>query len=345
MKTMRLGKTDLLVSRVGIGGIPLTRIPEDEAVKVVRHALDLGVNFIDTARAYKDSEIRIGKVIAGHRDQVIIATKGGWADKAQVQKSIEESLERLNTDYIDVWQFHGIQNVDHLNWVLGRSGVMETAKQAQKEGKIRHIGFSGHNVGAACEAVSTGCFETVQFPFNFIQNEAEERLISLAQEHDIGFIAMKPFAGGAIKDASLAFKYLLQFDNVLPDPGISSVEEIEEIVNIVNNPRNLTSEDRRRMDEIHANVGTRYCRQCEYCMPCPQGVHIPSVMWLQRLYEEWYDHDWYLTWGYVLNGVNSYKKCVQCSECEKKCPFQLPIREMMTENIKFYETVAQAKTK
>jgi predicted aldo/keto reductase-like oxidoreductase len=146
-----------------------------------------------------------------------------------------------------------------------------------------------------------------------------------------------------IRDANLAFKYLLQFDNVLPDPGVSSVKEVEEIVSIANKPQAPTSQDRRSMDEIRASIGTRYCRQCEYCMPCPQGVHIPSVMWLRRLYEIWNDHDWYLTWGYVQNGVDSYKKCVQCGECEKKCPFQLPIREMMAENIKFYETLVPNK--
>jgi predicted aldo/keto reductase-like oxidoreductase len=334
MRTVRLGRTGLEVSRVGMGGIPLTRPSEEDAIRVVQQALDLGVNFIDTAIGYGISEERIGKAIAGRRDQVILATKGGTA------QHIEWSLQRLRTDYIDLWQFHGINSFERLAEVLKPGGALEDVQQARRAVKIRHIGFSSHSLKVALEAVASGRFETVQFPLNFISAEAAEELVPLARAHDVGFIAMKPFAGGRIRDANLAIKYLLQFDHVVPDPGIERVEEIEEIVGIVNKGQwKLTPPEWQAIEEIRARVGTRFCRQCEYCMPCPQGVHIHGVMYLPILWELW-SPDWFFSWGYVKDAVESARNCLQCGECEGKCPYQLPIREMIVENIAFYERVA-----
>jgi predicted aldo/keto reductase-like oxidoreductase len=334
MKTVRLGKTGLEVSRVGMGGIPLTRPSEKEAVKVIQRALDLGINFIDTAYGYGAgmSEERIGKAITGRREDVIIATKG-WAPE-----HLEVSLNRLNTDYIDLWQFHGINTFDALEKVAG-SG-MKTAQKALKEGTARHIGFSSHSLKVALKAVATDLFETVQFPLNFLSNEAADELVSLAEEHDVGFIAMKPFAGGRIRDARLAIKYLLQFDNVVPDPGVERVEEIEEIVDIVSSRQwGLTPQELKEIEEIRAEIGTRFCRQCQYCMPCPQGVYICGVLYLQILWGLW-PSDWFFSWSYVKNAVETAENCIQCGECEEKCPYNLPIREMIVENVEFYKGVA-----
>jgi predicted aldo/keto reductase-like oxidoreductase len=334
VKRVRLGKTELQVSRVGMGGIPLTRPTEAETIRLVQRALDLGVNFIDTAYGYGGgmSEERIGKAVAGRRNEVILATKGG------APEHLETSLKRLNTDYIDLWQFHGINSFERLDAVLGRG--LELADQARQAGKIRHLGFSSHSLKVALKAVASGQFETVQFPLNFITNEAVEELLPLARQHDLGFIAMKPFAGGRIRKANLAIKYLLQFDGVVPDPGIEKVEEIEEIVDIVNVGRwELTPSEQREIEEIRARVGTRFCRQCEYCMPCPEGVHICGVLYLQILWELW-PADWYFSWGYVQHSVETGKDCVQCGECEEKCPYGLPIREMILENLAFHERAA-----
>jgi predicted aldo/keto reductase-like oxidoreductase len=337
MKTVRLGKTGREVSRVGMGGIPLTRPDEAEAIRVIQRAVDLGITFIDTSIAYGDSEVRIGKALAataGRRDRVILATKGGTA------QHIEWSLQRLGTDYIDLWQFHGVNSFERLAEVLRPGGALEEVEGARRGGKIRHIGFSSHSLKVAREGVASGRFETVQFPLNFISAEAAEELVPLARAHDVGFIAMKPFAGGRIRDAKLAIKYLLQFDSVVPDPGIERVEEIEEIVGIVNSEAwQLTPMERQAMEEIRNRVGTRFCRQCEYCLPCPQGVHIPGVMYLPILWELW-PADWFFSWQYVNHAVESARNCLQCGECETKCPYGLPIREMIVENTAFYERVA-----
>jgi predicted aldo/keto reductase-like oxidoreductase len=346
MQAVRLGKTGLMVSRVGMGGIPLTRPTEGEAIRVVRRALDLGVNFIDTARGYGISEDRIGKavaMVADRRDSVFIATKGG-GDKSGTLRCIEDSLKHLNVDAIDLWQFHGVNTFEYLERVLGSGGGMEGAQEALQAGKIRHIGFSSHSLKVALKAVASGHFETVQFPLNFVSNEAADELISLAKEYDVGFIAMKPFAGGRIRRANLAIKYLLQFDSVVPDPGVEKIEEIEEIVGIVNSDTwEPTPQEQKEIEEIRAKVGTRFCRQCEYCMPCPQGVHICGTLYLEILWDLWPPELYFARHsigGYVTNAVESAKNCVQCGECEDKCPYQLPIREMIVENVAFYERVA-----
>ncbi len=337
MKTIRLGKTGLKVSRIGMGGIPITRPSEEEAIKVIQRALDLGINFIDTALGYGISEERIGKAIVGRREKVIIATKGGGRDKAAALKCIEESLKHLNTDYIDLWQFHGVNTFEAYEQILGSGGGMEGAQEALEAGKIRHIGFSSHSLDVALKLVPSGYFETVQVPFNFICNEAADELVSLSQKHDVGFIAMKPFAGGMLKDANFVIKFLMQFDNVVPIPGIEKVEEIEEIVNIINKGSlELTPQERQEMEDIRARVGTRFCRRCGYCMPCPQGVQIQSLMTLPALYGLW-SPECFFSWRYVKRNVESAKNCIQCGECEEKCPYNLPIREMIVENMDFYE--------
>ncbi len=329
MKTTRLGKTNLEVSRVGIGGIPLTRPTEAEAIRVVQHALDLGINFVDTAHGYNVSEERIGKAIAGRRDQVIVATKG-W-DVEQ----LELSLKRLNTDYIDLWQFHGISSPESYREAIEQ---LEAIQKAVDTGKVRHIGFSSHNLDIARKGVSDGYFETVQFPFNFVCNEAADQLIPLAQEHDVGFIAMKPFAGGMLHVANLAIKYLLQFDTVVPDPGIERVEDITEIVEIVDGGHwELTSQERQQIETQRAELGTRFCRQCQYCMPCPEDVNIRMIMITQNMFRLW-ARDVFIEW--MDEVIETGKNCVQCGECEAKCPYQLPIREMIEENITFYDRIA-----
>ena len=338
MKTVRLGKTGLEVSRIGMGGIPIVRLTEDEAIKVVQHVLGLGVTFIDTARSYKTSEERIGKAIVGHRDQVVIATKTpGW-DKATAMEHLELSLERLDINYIDLWQFHGVSTFEKYERVLGPGGAMEAAREALETGKIRHIGVSSHNVDVALKAVASGHFETIQFPFNFVANEAADELVSLAREHDVGFIAMKPFAGGNLGDANLAIKYLLQFEGVVPIPGIQKVEEIEEIVNIANSePWGLTTQERQKIKDIRAELGTRFCRWCGYCQPCPQEVNIPQLMNIPTSLKRWGREQLLPRLAEVVeNGRN----CVQCGECEEKCPYHLPIREMIVEHIEFFDSVS-----
>jgi predicted aldo/keto reductase-like oxidoreductase len=338
MQTVRLGQTGLEVSRVGFGGIPIQRLTEDEAVEVVERCLDLGVTFLDTANGYTSSEERIGKAIAGRREQVVIATKTGAWDRATALEHLELSLRRLNTEYIDLWQFHNISSLEAYEQVLGPDGAMEAAQEALRAGKVKHIGITSHSTEVALKAVPSTHFETIQFPFNFVTHEPAQELVPLAKKHDLGFIAMKPMAGGLLDDANLAIKYLLQFDHVVPDPGIQAIEEIEEIVDIVAGPWELTRQERQEMERIRAEVDTRFCRRCGYCEPCPEGVPISVTMNLRSFWKR-FAAEQFLS-GWLAEAVERAKNCVQCGECEEKCPYHLPIREMIVENLEFYDRVA-----
>jgi predicted aldo/keto reductase-like oxidoreductase len=338
MQTVRLGQTGLEVSRVGFGGIPIQRLTEDEAVEVVERCLDLGITFLDTANAYTTSEERIGKAVAGRREQVIIATKTTARDRATALEHLELSLRHLNTEYIDLWQFHNVSSAEAYEQVLGPDGAMEAAQAALRAGTVRHIGITSHSMEMALQAVPSGHFETIQFPFNFVTHEPAQELVPLAKKHDLGFIAMKPMAGGLLNDANLAIKYLLQFEHVVPDPGIQTIAEIEEIVDIVTGPWELTLQERQEMERIRAEVDTRFCRRCGYCEPCPEGVPISTTMNLRSFWKRFSAEQFFSGW--LAEAVERARNCIECGECEEKCPYQLPIREMIVENLEFYDSVA-----
>jgi aryl-alcohol dehydrogenase-like predicted oxidoreductase len=225
---VRLGKTDLMVNKIGFGGIPIQRLTEDEAVAVVNRCLDLGVNFLDTANAYSTSEERIGKAIKGRRQDVYIATKTGARKKEEIEAHLELSLKRLGTDYIDLYQFHGVNDKATIDKILEpEDGLYRVFEEARRAGKIRHIGITSHQIDTARAEVKTGRFETIMFPFNFITCEPADELLPLCREHDVGFIDMKPMGGGMLENAAVAFKYLFQFPEIVLIPGIQDKYEIE----------------------------------------------------------------------------------------------------------------------
>ena len=342
MKKIRLGKTGLMVSRVGMGGIPIQSPPFKEATKIVEKAVELGVNFFDSSIHYHDSELRIGEGVKEHRDDVILATKGSWRDKQSAADHINKSLERLGTDYIDLWQFHNPGSQERYEGLFKPGGAYEAAQEALEEGKIHHIGISLHPLDVALTAAGSGRFETLQFPFNMVLREAAEVLIPSAAEHDVGFIGMKPFAGGRLKDANLAIKFILQHGSVMPDPGFRSVEEIEQVIEIVEGDLTLSEAELARIEEIRAEVGTRFCRRCGYCMPCPQGVNIPKVMCLPVMYNEW-PEEWILNFGYFEETTQNAQNCIECGACEEKCPYHLPIRQMMKETVENHRLYLEAR--
>ncbi len=345
MEKIKLGKTGMMVTRLGFGGIPIQRLTEAEAVKVVQRCLDLGINYLDTANGYTTSEERIGKAIKGRRHDVHIATKTFPGDAEMLEKNLELSLKRLGTDYIDLYQFHSVNDMNTLNRILDpENGLYKVFEKAKKAGKIRHIGITSHQMDAAKAEVKTGKFETMMFPFNFITNEPAKELLPLCREQDMGFIAMKPLAGGMLDNATLCFKYLLQFPDVVAIPGIEKIHEIEEIAAIYAGNHKITPAERQEMKRIKDEVGTRFCRRCEYCQPCAQEIPISLIMtfpsFVKRL-----PPDWYLKGGFVSEAMEKAASCTECGECEEKCPFNLPIREMIKESYSLFEQVKAANTK
>jgi predicted aldo/keto reductase-like oxidoreductase len=337
VKHVELGKTGLWVSRVGLGGIPVQRLTEAEAVTLIQHALDLGITFLDTANAYTTSEERMGQAIAGRRSQVVLATKTMARDRATAEEHLALSLRRLKTDAIDLWQLHNIGTFEALDQVLGPDGAMEAASKALQAGKVRHVGFSSHSMDVARRAVTMGLFETVQFPLNFISDEAVDELLPLVRQHGLGFIAMKPFGGGLLGHAPLAIKFLLQLPDVVPDPGVEKAAEIDEIVQIVNGSWELTSAEQAEMARLHLDLGTRFCRRCDYCQPCSHGVQISVLLHLRGFHKR-FPLDVFAT-GFPAQAAQSGRQCQECGDCEERCPYGLPIREMVADNVTFFDSM------
>ena len=316
MEKIRLGKTDMMVTRLGFGGIPIQRLSEDDAVAVVRKCIELGITFYDTANAYTTSEERIGKAVAGKREELIIATKTQGRDRETTEKHLNLSLEHLQTDYIDLYQFHGVSTREHLDIVLDPNGPRAVVEEAKKAGRIRHIGITSHSMDIAKEAVKTDQFETLMFPFNFIVVEAAEELIPLCREHNVGFINMKPMGGGMLDNATVAFKYLLQFPDIAYIPGIEKTWEIEEIAKIVQGSAETTAEEEAEMQRLRDELGTRFCRRCDYCQPCPQEIPISMVMnsagFAKRLPPQ------RMFSGWISDGMEKAGTCTECGDCEER---------------------------
>jgi predicted aldo/keto reductase-like oxidoreductase len=338
MRTVRLGRTGLEVSVIGFGGIPIQRVSEAEAIRVVRRALDLGIDWIDTANGYTVSEERIGKALEGYdRSRIVIFTKSGARDPATLKENIELSLQRLRTDYLDCVQLHGVSDLG--TWEKVRTnGCLDLLAEFKARGVVRHIGISSHTLEPALAEMEHPLIETMQFPFNFISHDISVKVLAQARRFDTGIIAMKPFGGGMIPHIDVCLRYLLQFPDVAPDPGFERVEEVEEVVRIVEGIGAFTEEDRERIASAMTELGPRFCRRCEYCGPCPQGVSIVPVMTVESVMKRLPKGN--VVGGWVSSAVASHDKCTDCGECETKCPYKLPIREMMRENAAKFKAYA-----
>jgi hypothetical protein len=265
MDYLELGKTGLKVSAVGFGGIPIIRLQTDEAVKVLCHAFDRGITFYDTANMYRDSEAKIGQALSPVRDKIIIATKTTQRNASGFRQHLERSLQALKTDYIDLYQFHQVANEEEWGKITKNGGALAESVKAKQEGKIRFLGVTSHNLQMAVKLARTGLFSSVQFPFNFIEQEARDELHKYCRGKGIGSIIMKPFAGGVIDNAAIAFKYLRQFPDIIPIPGFDSVKSVEEIVSIYEHQNDITSHDLELMEKYRQELGKVFCRRCEYC--------------------------------------------------------------------------------
>ena len=334
MDKVRLGKTGLTVSRIGMGGIPIQRLVEEEAVAVVKKCLELGINFFDTANAYTTSEGVIGKAIADWPAEVVLATKSTARDRERLERHLAQSLERLGVDSIDLYQVHGVDDFDTLHRLGRPGGVLTALEEAKGKGRIKHIGISSHVPDVAREAVASGRFETLMFTFNFVAGEAASEVVPLCQERGVGFIAMKPMAGGRLENASLAMKFLLQFPRVVPVVGVESTAQVEELVGIVEGDLSLSGEEQRQMLLIGEELGSRFCRRCEYCQPCPEGIQISDVMLLPT-YVKCFPLKMVVS-GWVAEVIRKAETCTGCGECEERCPFNLPIREMLREHVALF---------
>lgn len=323
-----------MVSEVGFGGIPIQRLNEDEAVRVVRRCLELGVTFLDSANGYTTSEERIGKAIAGRREGLVLATKSGARDAKTCREHLELSCRRLGVEHIDLFQFHNVSTEEHYEQVIAPGGMLEVVREAQAAGRVSHIGVTSHSLKMALTLAASGYFETLTFPFCFATPEPTEELIPLCRKHAVAFIAMKPMGGGLLESASLAFKYLRQLPDILPLVGVQSAAEIEEIVAVMEGPNGFSADEQVEMRQVTQELGTRFCRGCDYCQPCPQGISISMAMRLRSHIKRFHADRFY---GQEFQSlVARAETCTDCGDCESRCPYELTIRETLRENIAWY---------
>lgn len=328
MEKRILGRTNFEVSVIGFGGIPIQRVDKDTAIDIIERAKATGINFIDTARAYTNSESLIGYGLekAG-RENFILATKSMKRDYDGILEELNISLKNLKTSYIDLFQFHNLRSFEELDQIFSEKGALKAIKEAKEKGLVREIGITSHSPEILDKAIDTGEFATIQCPYNPVERQGEE-LFEKAHRMNIGVIVMKPLAGGAITNAKLSLKFIVNNPNVsVVIPGMDSVRQVIENANVGKNIKPLTEGEKAIIFEEAEALGTEFCRRCGYCLPCPQGIDIPYQFLMEGYYTRYNLQEWAIS-RYNNMPANA-RDCIECGQCETKCPYHLPIRKML----------------
>lgn len=321
-----LGKTGLKISRLGFGGIPIQRVDAAVTRELVKAMAEKGMNYIDTARGYTVSESYLGEALEGLREKFVLATKSMARTKEAMAADVETSLKNLRTDYIDLYQIHN-PNMEQLEQVIAAGGALEALQEAKAAGKIGHIGLTAHSLEVFAKALELDWVETIMFPYNIVETQAAD-LMKKCTEKGIGFIDMKPLAGGAIEDATLALRFICANPDVtVVIPGMFDLQEIEQNLAAAEDKTPLTAAELEKMEEIRTQLGNHFCRRCNYCAPCTVGINIPSVFLFQGYLDRYGLGDWAKD-RYGAMAVKA-SACIGCGACEKRCPYELPIRDML----------------
>lgn len=328
-----LGKTGLKVSMMGLGGIPIQRIDAAGTRILIEKLVENGINYIDTARGYSVSEQYLGEALDGLRDKFILATKSMALTKDNMAKDVDISLKNMRTDYIDLYQFHNPSLVQ-LEQIIAPGGALEALQEAKAAGKIGHIGLTTHSAKVFEKALEFDWVETIMFPYNLVETHGEE-LIQKCSENNVGFIAMKPLAGGAIEDPTLALRYISKNAGVsVVIPGMAEISELDQNLAAVNDTAPLSGSELEKIDMIRKQLGTQFCRRCGYCAPCTVGIVIPNMFVFEGYLERYGLADW--ARGRYNAQAKTASDCIECGVCETRCPYQLPIREMLKHTAKSF---------
>ena len=334
MKMITLGKTGITVPQNAFGALPVQRRNFDEAAEILRAAYDGGMTFFDTARAYSDSEEKVGEAFHGMREKVYIATKTAAKTPEQFWEQLETSLRMLQTDYIDLYQFHCVGQCYKPG---DGTGMYECMLEAKAQGKIRHIGVTAHNIEIAMECVQSGLYETMQFPFSYLSSEKEIALVQACKEANMGYIAMKGLAGGLIHDSKAAMAFMTQFDNVLPIWGVQRMSELEEWLAFMDETPEYTDEIRAFVEKEKLELAGDFCRGCGYCMPCPVGIQINNCARMSLMLRRAPSKAW-LT-KEMQAEMMKIENCLHCGACASKCPYELNTPELLAKNLADYKKV------
>lgn len=334
MREITLGRTGITTVQNAFGALPVQRVDMDTAVKILRRAYEGGMRFFDTARAYSDSEEKLGEAFDGMRDRIFIATKTMAKTPEEFWEQLNTSLKNLRTDHIDIYQFHCVNQC----YAPGDgTGMYECMLEAKAQGKIRHIGVTAHKLEIAFECVRSGLYETLQFPFSYLSSEREVELVKACREAGMGFIAMKGLAGGLIRNSKAAMAYMLQFDNVLPIWGVQRMSELEEWLAFMDVEPSMDEETRIYIEKERAELAGDFCRGCGYCMPCPAGIMINqcarmSLMLRRAPSAGWLSED-------MQAEMKKIENCLNCGKCRSRCPYELNTPELLRKNLEDYKKV------
>lgn len=340
MKQITLGSTGITVPQNAFGALPIQRVSMEMAVKLLRRAYEGGMRFFDTARAYSDSEVKVGEAFDGMREKVFIATKTGAKTPEEVRAQVETSLKNLRTDYIDIYQFHC---ADQCYRPGDGTGMYECMEELKKEGKIRHIGITAHKLYIAEEAVESGLYETLQYPFSYLSSEKEIALVKKCKEANMGFIAMKGLAGGLINRSEAAMAFMSQFDNALPIWGIQKEKELEEWLSYMAETPTMNEELTAYIEKEQKELTGEFCRGCGYCMPCPAGIMINQCARMSLMLRRAPSKAW-LT-PEMQAEMKKIEVCLHCNQCMKKCPYELNTPELLKKNYEDYKKVLAGEVK
>lgn len=337
MDKIRLGRTNLLVSRSGFGALPIQRISFEEAKSILRKAYENGINFFDTARMYTDSEEKIGYALADVRSNIIIATKSQATDKKTLFCHLETSLKNLKTDYVDILQLHNPKSIPNPE---DPESLYAGLLEAKQKGMIRFIGFTNHNIQSAIQAAESNLYDTIQFPLNSLSSDKDLELITVCREKEIGVIAMKALSGGLITNAATTFSFLRQFDNVVPIWGIQKMSELEEFIALENNPPVLDAAMWQIIKKDRAELAGDFCRGCGYCMPCPAGIEIPAQARISLLlgrspYQPFLEDSF-------KEKMDKINQCIECDHCKNNCPYELDTPNLLKRELKKYNEFYKA---
>lgn len=335
-----LGRTNITVNKNGFGALPIQRISLENAGTLARRAYEAGINFFDTARAYTDSEEKLGEALSDVREHIYIATKTAAQNADDFWKDLETSLKKLKTDYIDIYQFH---NPAFCPKPGDESGLYDAALEAKRQGKIRHIGITNHRLAVAQEAIDSGLYDTLQFPFCYLATEKDIALVEACKKADMGFIAMKALSGGLITDSRAAYAFEAQYENVLPIWGVQRKAELEEFISYIENPPVMTAEIQAMIDHDREELSGEFCRGCGYCMPCPAGIEINNCARMSLLLRR-SPSKLQLT-KEVQEKMRKIENCLHCGKCKSKCPYGLDTPALLEKNYEDYKRVLAGEVK
>lgn len=334
MEKMRLGKTNLTVTRLGWGGIPIQRVGEKEGVSVITAVIEMGVDLLDTARAYTNSEHRVGLALRRAGKPVVLSTKSN-VKTSKIYDDVLESLKQLKVEKIDIYHLHNVAKFEEYEKVMGSGGAYEGLMRAKQEGLIGHIGMTSHSLPVLEKALEDGHFEVIMVCYSFLEPEAGKKVIPLAQEKDVGVLAMKSFSGGVIDEAGPALRFVLQTKGIAPIPGSETLERARENWKVFMEGGTLTEKDRVRIEAIRKEFDRQFCRRCDYCQPCSEGISIQMAVGLKSVIKRLGPMAQELKW--LLEVIEKARNCTECGQCLERCPYQLPIPDLIKENLEWYD--------